>query len=75
MDGISSMFPVWASNWSGTSSEYTEGFGCVNPGPDVGTQIGKSGPSVYTALVQDHASAHSGNIDAISFYMQKMTKK
>ena len=29
----------------------------------VGTQNYDSGPSVYTALVQDHASAHSVNID------------
>ena len=29
----------------------------------VGTQKCNSGPSVYNALVQDHASAHSVNID------------
>ena len=31
----------------------------------VGTQNYDSGPSVYNALVQDHASAHSVNIDDI----------
>nr|ADB85343.1 putative transposon protein [Phyllostachys edulis] len=41
----------------------------------VGTQKCNSGPSVYNALVQDHASAHSGNINEISFPYTKITNE